>query len=80
MELMRRFSSIFFDARTRVCIGAGKHERKITQEAPFFYARRVFGNGNESCPKGARLRFGGPRADKPALDKPSRMASAVNAT
>ncbi len=29
---------------------------------------------------GTLLRFGGPRADKPARAKPYRIASAVNAT
>ena len=62
-----------------MCIGAGKYERNITQDASLFYARRIFGNGNESCPSGALLRFGGPRA-KPARAKPSRIASGVNAT
>ncbi len=41
--------------------------------------RRNFGNGNESCPRGALLRFGGPYG-KPARAKPSRMASCANAT
>jgi len=63
-----------------VCVGAGKYERNVTQDASVIHAGRIFGNGNESCPKGALFCFGGPRAAKPALDKPSRIASAVNAT
>ena len=47
---------------------------------PRSQTRRILGNGRESCPSGTFRCFGGPRANKPALDKPSRMASAVNAT
>lgn len=39
--------------------------------------RRAFGNGNERC-QAALLRFGLPRANKPARAKPSRIASGFN--
>jgi hypothetical protein len=45
-----------------------------------FHVRRIFGNGSDSCPRGTLLRFGGPRAAKPARAKPSRIASGVSAT
>lgn len=76
----RSVASIFLEPRIHVCIGASKYERKLTQDASLSQGRRIFGNGSESCPRGALLRFGGPRADKPARAKPSRIASAVNAT
>lgn len=41
------------------------------------HTRRIFANGNESCPSGALLREGGPRAEKPARANPARIAQAI---
>ena len=54
---------------------APRHVRRIET-----HARRIFGNGNESCPRGALRCFGGPRAAKQARAKPSRIAFCVSAT
>ncbi len=62
---------LFRDLPTHARLGAGKHERDLHKtRLATAYVGRFFANGNESCPKGALLRKGGPRADKPARDKP----------
>ena len=71
-----------FSTRGRTCVSvpanASATSRKTQPHS--HHPRRIFGNGSENCPSGTFHRFGRPRAAKPALAKPSRMASAVNAT
>ncbi len=58
----------FFATRGRTCalaLAKANAKRLPKRSHRVRHARRFFGNGNESCPRGTLLHGGGPRADNP---------------
>ncbi len=72
----------FFSTCGHTCVSAPANasvtSRKTLSHA--CHTRRIFGNGSESCPRGALRCFGGSRAAKPARAKPSGIAFCVSVT